>query len=71
MAANKVHWWDAPKGYKAVLDSFPLCSGCDLRISDLNCDTETKQNKYCTSPLRQDNKTVIFVKRTQKPHQAI
>lgn len=61
MAANKVHWWDAPKGYKAILQinkTYP-CYGCLFYEADYNLCLESK----CASSRRKDKQDVIFVKR--------
>lgn len=66
MAANKVHWWDAPKGYKAILiqDKVEPCTGCVFYTEDVpiplcfDCS--------CTNGARKDKQDVIFVKRDNK-----
>lgn len=62
MAANKVHWWDAPKGYKAVLANPKHCDGCVFQEEAFDvCESFS-----CLSIQRKDANTVIFVKRQEK-----
>lgn len=55
MAANKVFWWKAPKGYKAIKAVGSYCDGCSF---DLGCTQHG-----CTPSKRKDKQFVIFIKR--------
>lgn len=64
MAANKIFWWDAPKGYKAVAcrifqDNHPLCFDCFMWETGIPCP----ENNTCIQQDRKDKQHVIFIKR--------
>lgn len=64
MAANKVFWWDAPKGFKAVAcrefaDNVALCLGCFMWETNIPCP----ENPTCIDSKRKDKQSVIFIKR--------
>lgn len=63
MAANKVYWWDAPKGYKAVKAEWSQCKSCAIHPKKASLHT---CNHPCTSKNRKDQQTVIFVPRNVK-----
>jgi hypothetical protein len=49
---------NAPKGYYATL-AFDGCTGCEF----VECDSEELIPYSCTAKERQDNKSVIFIKK--------
>lgn len=64
MAANKVFWWVAPKGYKAVacrefVGTHPMCFGCFMYETDIPCP----EHHTCISKDRKDGQPIIFIKR--------
>lgn len=59
MAANKVFWWDAPKGFKAVKSSNIGCIDCYMWKNSIPCP----ENHICISMKRKDRQAVIFIKR--------
>ena len=65
MAANKVFWWDAPKGYKAVKVNghdciTDPCSGCAFLKESLCLKNS---HVSCFKISRKDKQFVIFIKR--------
>lgn len=76
MAANKVHWWDAPKGYKAIKGNGggPTCTECEFKDVGFpydECDRsssleEGESSFWCDPTVRKDKTFVIFVKRQEK-----
>lgn len=64
MAANKVFWWDAPKGFKAVAcrefaDNAALCFGCFMYETNIPCPYP----HTCVGKDRKDKQHVVFIKR--------
>lgn len=68
MARNKVYWWDAPKGYKAILSkSNGNCTHCVFDTDPFPWDRcGWKQGDMgCRKVDRTDGVYVDFVKRAQ------
>lgn len=70
MATNKIYWWDAPKGHKAVP---PIkkgkCTGCVYEFDTSpfnNCDYLNTGSFNCINDTRKDSQNVIFVPRHVK-----
>lgn len=67
MAANKVHWWKAPKGYKAVIcEGIHTCDKCALDTlfwkNQSTCEWDGP-NFGCISKNRKDKQNVNFILR--------
>jgi len=67
MAANKVHWWKAPKGYKAIkCEGTHTCDNCALDAlfwdNKSICDWDGP-NFGCIPRYRKDGQGVNFIPR--------
>lgn len=69
MAANKIFWWDAPKGFKAVKADTPEgesgsdpCNRCYFKY-EYGCLGVDWRLTVCISEFRKDKQDVIFIKR--------